>query len=293
MIRLTRIVLILLFPVSVFSQDVASGANVIGVWKGKIITTDKHLPYEIAISEKNGKLVGYSYTTYTVNSVEMVAVRTLKIKNDNGTVTTEDDDLLFDSFDKSSPKHIKQTNVLKLQSNADVSSLTGVFTTKKTRNFRALNGEIDLRKENDIKQSQIATKLEEMKLLSDLSFTPKEEIFIMLDKKTIEPGRLTASRSGKPLTIAKPLVKKVILPAFVPTPAIVAAKPEIKPKPVVAPASTTASIPVVKTTPKPVAPKPVAKAAVKTQALPTAPVTKVATTSISPSFSAALAKKGN
>ncbi|MEO6556073.1 MAG: hypothetical protein ABIN92_01050, partial [Ferruginibacter sp.] len=206
---------------NVFAQtENIADSSIAGIWKGKIITTDKHLPYEIAISEAGGKLTGYSYTTYTVNSVEMVAVRTLKVKNDNGNITTIDDDLLFENFDKTSPKQFKQTNTLTLKVSGNMMSLTGNFTTKKTKNFRALTGEIALTKENDLSKTAVASKLEEMKLLAAMSFVkqpePVEEDHPLLTKKIIDVRNYLPVKIVHQLAVTAPYIKRIpILPVTV------------------------------------------------------------------------------
>ena len=67
----------LLLPLKLFCQDLQ------GVWAGTIYndTTKKYIPYEIAISEVNGKLSGYSHTVFTdENNRQETGVKALKIK---------------------------------------------------------------------------------------------------------------------------------------------------------------------------------------------------------------------
>lgn len=285
--QIARIIAACLLPLSLFAQ---ADSALVGVWKGKIITTDKQLPYEIVISETGGKLAGFSYTTYTVNSVEMVAVRAMKVSRENGRIITEDEDLLFDNFDKSSPRHIRQTNTLFFDTQGNSKSLTGAFTTKKTKEFRPMSGEISLQKLSDLKESRAVTKLEEMKLGSRLSFiAPIEEDRIM-QTKIINPASLPPTYKRTQLVgVTRNNTRRIAVAAITP-PAEPIAKAEIKKTVKEVPAAKPVAVPV-KTQP------PVAKAVSQIPPAPVRPdevakaTPRQATVSTAPLATAALAKR--
>ena len=77
------LIIFFLLPLQIYAQDIT------GLWTGFIHTTDKDLPYELAISENNGKLSGYSHTTFILNGVEEVGVKAVTIKNKKGTILVE------------------------------------------------------------------------------------------------------------------------------------------------------------------------------------------------------------
>lgn len=143
-----------------------------GIWKGKIMTTEKFLPYELAISDSSGILSGYSYTTYTVNSVEMVAVRKIKVRAEGNFLFTDDEGLLFDNFHDKIAKKIKQHNKLSYQLDGNTPTLKGSFETDKTKELRSASGEIVLSKTPLISKTDVGQKLAEMELLQEMSFTP-------------------------------------------------------------------------------------------------------------------------
>lgn len=145
-----------------------------GIWKGKIMTTDKFLPYELAISDSNGIWSGYSYTTYTVNSVEMVAVRKLKVRVEGNMLFTDDENLLYDDFQNKIAKKIKQHNKLNFGMEGQTPTLKGTFETDKTKELRSANGEIELSKAPEISKTDVGKKLADMQLLQTMSFTPAE-----------------------------------------------------------------------------------------------------------------------
>lgn len=162
--------IILLLPVHLFAQDIT------GIWTGHIITTEKNLPYEVVISDNNGKLSGYSHTTFTVNGEEITSVKTVKIKNDNGQVSIEDDDLIYNDFKVKPPKKVRQSDDLTLKTQGSVMMLNGTFSTNKIRELKPATGTITLQKQDTSVKTKIIPKLKEMNLLGNLSFLqPKKE----------------------------------------------------------------------------------------------------------------------
>lgn len=165
---------ILLFAFSIAIITAVEAQDFTGIWKGKIMTTEKFLPYELAISDSNGVLSGYSYTTYTVNAVEMVAVRKIKVRVEGNTLFTDDEGLLYDNFHDKIAKKIRQHNKLTFQMNGQTPTLKGSFETEKTKDLRAAYGEVLLTKTPEIDKTDVGKKLSEMNLYKDLSFVPLE-----------------------------------------------------------------------------------------------------------------------
>ena len=69
--------LFFLLPVWLSAQDVT------GVWTGYIKTPGSQLEYELAISEGNKKLSGYSLIIYPKDGIENIGIKTAKIKQGN------------------------------------------------------------------------------------------------------------------------------------------------------------------------------------------------------------------
>ena len=182
-----RIFLIfLLLPIKLFSQDIE------GVWTGTIYndTTKKYIPYEIAISENNGKLSGYSHTVFTVeNNRQETGVKSLKIKKRGSKILIEDDELIYNNYTDPPPKGVKQYSVLNLTLGPSGEYLVGAFNTNRTKEYASLTGTINLQKKNKITESKLIAKLDELNLSHSLSFTQNREkqkgaIAMAVDKKT-------------------------------------------------------------------------------------------------------------
>lgn len=250
----------------IFSTFDAVAQNMTGLWTGKIYTTDKTLPYEVAISEKDGKLSGFSYTTFNVKGEEMVAVKSVVLRKEKDKYIIEDEDLVFNSFDEESPKQLKQTNTMELEIvNDKTMILVGKFKTLKTKEFRSLSGGVRLRKDSIIEQPRLIAKLEEMDLSKNLSFlqppTPPEDLAklektvapvappVTIPKETMAPAVVKTNPniakanvpaikpSASPTAVAKPVTPST-RPATPPPPAVrkpapvvAAAKPAVPPKP--------------------------------------------------------------
>ncbi len=158
------LVIIFLFPIQLFAQDIT------GLWTGFIHTTEKDLAYELAISETDGKLSGYSHTTFTVNGTSEIGIKAVTIKNKNGNVSIEDEALLYNDFSEAPAKGVRQFDFLKLVVEDTVMMLNGTFKTNKTKVYRSVNGSIKLRKTDTSKKTKIIPRLNDLNLLNTLSF---------------------------------------------------------------------------------------------------------------------------
>ena len=83
-----------LLPIRIFAQDIT------GVWTGIMYndTTGQEIKYEVAISENEGKLSGYSHTTFLIDSVENIGIKLVKIKKDGEVYLVEDDKLVYNNY---------------------------------------------------------------------------------------------------------------------------------------------------------------------------------------------------
>lgn len=194
---------ILLFALSMAIINALEAQDFTGIWKGKIMTTDKFLPYELAISDSNGILSGYSYTTYTVNAVEMVAVRKIKVRVEGNMLFTDDEGLLYDNFHDKIAKKIRQHNKLSFQMNGQTPMLKGSFETEKTKDLRAASGEVILSKTPEIDKTDVGKKLSEMNLYKDLSFVPLEPALHAKIALTAKKISYPVKQKSLPLVYAK------------------------------------------------------------------------------------------
>jgi hypothetical protein len=159
--------ILFLFPVKLFSQHIA------GVWTGHIQITGTQLPFEIVISQSNDKLSGYSMTTFTINGRENTGIKSIKLKNINGNVFIEDEEMIYNDY-STPPKRVKLTGNLLLSEKSSVTTLTGNFKTRamdfRTSDNLSYSGTIDLVKQTATTRTKLMNMLEKLNLLGNLSF---------------------------------------------------------------------------------------------------------------------------
>ena len=197
--------LLLIFPVCLAAQPVTvSPKQIVGVWKGYFTTTEMRVPYELIFSEENGKITGWSFTSFSVQGEDIVSMKKLVVSI-KANVITEDDNDVYNNFPKKQLQKIKQVNTLILEEATAFSTLTGTFETSTPRSLRPAKGTVILEKVNTPDSSKLLAKMYELGLASSLSFS------------------LTAAPLKEPdialvAVTEKPVQEKIILPASSPEP---------------------------------------------------------------------------
>jgi hypothetical protein len=151
------LIVALCLPIFAFCQDIS------GLWKGTMFNdaTNKSLPYEIFISKTDGKYSGYSYSWFTINGKEYYGVKKLKINiAKDGRVVVIDDALVDNNYPVTPDKNIRQLNVLDLGGTAEETTLAGPFETKRTKEYQALTGRIDVKKVSLLTESDLLAFLQ-------------------------------------------------------------------------------------------------------------------------------------
>lgn len=184
------------------------GQDITGLWKGTLYndTTQRYLRYEIAISEKKGKLTGYTHIFYIVDDREYYGIKKVKISMIDDKIVLQTDKMITNNFPPTAPKNIRQVDVLSLEMQDSVMLLTGPFHTIRTKEYASLTGSIRLQRKNEFQQSALVPHLEELGLTNELSFItpdvgkPTEVVVAPVEIKPVKP---------KPV---KPVVVKVVKP---------------------------------------------------------------------------------
>ncbi len=164
--------ILFLFPLKIFAQDIT------GVWSGTLYndTTKESIRYELAISEYNGKLSGYSHTIFIIDSVENVGVKSVKIKRSGDDFLVEDDKLIDNNYTAPPAKGVKTFSDLVLSQDDSAMFLQGPFKTNQTKIYKKLTGKIFLQKKKEIEKTLIIPKLQNLGLTETLSFpVPKTQ----------------------------------------------------------------------------------------------------------------------
>ena len=163
--------IIFIFPLQIFAQSFSpENRDITGVWIGSLYndTTQQFIHYELAISKYNGKLIGYSHTTFIIDGIKNIGVKEVKIKNKKGLIAVEDEKLIDNNYTAPPAKGVRTFITLSENDSAEV--LSGPWHTNRTREYNSLTGTAFLEKKKEINETAIVPKLQQMGLSDKLSF---------------------------------------------------------------------------------------------------------------------------
>lgn len=204
--RLKLVCCLLLFYISVFAQPATGMKELTGLWTGLMYndTTELNYRYEIAISEKNGKLTGYSHTYFILDNKEYYGLKKIRISIDGNKVITQDIKLIANDYPIKPPKGVYVLNVLHFEMKNGVMVLNGMFSTNQTKQYAPATGYIHVEKKTDFMQSAMVPKLETLGLADELTFVAEEK---QKEIKTTATTKTAETVKEQPLAKSKPVEK--------------------------------------------------------------------------------------
>ena len=195
--RLIIFSLVLVCNIQLFAQ---SEPDITGLWKGTMYndTTQQYLKYEIAISENKGKLSAYTHTYFILDDKEYHGVKKAKIKRKDGKIIVEDVELIANNYPVPPAKGVRQLDVLTLEIKDGIMTLSGPFSTNRTKVYHSLTGQINVQRKTNFKQSALVPHLEELGLSENLSFVQEEKL-----KESMAVVKTVAVENKKPVETVK------------------------------------------------------------------------------------------
>ena len=183
----------LFFPSWISAQDIT------GVWTGYIKTPGSQLEYELAISDGDKKLSGYSLIIYPKDGVENIGIKTAKIRQGKKEIYFEDGDLVYDNF-TTQPRRVKLFGNLTLIMKDTLMILRGNFSTRSLdfRDTRTYSGEVYLQKTARPLSSKMLITLDEINVVHNLSFVRAKRII-----KRPTNNELKKEKTGAPGVVIK------------------------------------------------------------------------------------------
>ena len=153
------------FPIWLPAQDIT------GVWTGYIRTPGSKLEYELAISNGEKNLSGYSLIIYPKDGIENIGIKKAKIKQTKKEIYVEDGELVYDNF-TTQPRRSKMFGKLSLVLKDTLMILQGSFETRSLdfRDSRTYSGEVYLQKTARPFSSKMLITMDEINLVHHLSF---------------------------------------------------------------------------------------------------------------------------
>ena len=158
--------LTLFFPAKSFAQDIN------GIWRGQLYvdSTKSYLPYEILISDVNGKLMGYSHIVFEEKGRKEVGIRSILIKRKDDKILLEDQKFIDYNFAYDPPINIKKTMVVTIEKVEKLMNLNGNWSTNKTKNYSPITGTVQLQYVKEYKTTALYKKLKNLQLTDKLFF---------------------------------------------------------------------------------------------------------------------------
>ena len=157
--------LFLMMSCSTMAQDFC------GVWTGYLTIKNTQVPYELVISrDENDLLSGYSLTVFVIGETENTGIKSVSIKSKKGSISIEDDQLIFDNYIIKS-KRVRLYGKLSFEAGSNT-VLQGSFFTR-SPDKSSFNGTIRLDKNEDLAETRLISHLRDLNLITGLSFYKK------------------------------------------------------------------------------------------------------------------------
>ena len=226
---------VLLLTVQLFAQ---TEPDITGLWKGSMYndTTQKFLKYEIAISEKKGKLSGYTHTYFILDDKEYHGVKKTKIKKQDGKIIIEDVELIANNYPIPPAKGVHQLNVLTLEIKDGLMTLSGPFSTNRTKLYSTLTGNIMVQRKTNFSQSALLPHLEELGLVDELSLVREEKLkqIVAFEKTRVieKPVIVNEAKPVEPAKVPKAVTQPLVKNQQINKPAEIKPTPLVKKQPV-------------------------------------------------------------
>jgi hypothetical protein len=207
----------LLLQAKLFAQQ----QDITGMWNGEILLTDTagelvHLPYEMAISDEKGKLVGYSRIVFHANGKDEAGIRDITVKWKGNDIIIEDEDFLEHQFSIHTPRRVKKTMIVQLTVTDKEMIMEGSWETNRVRGYTPAKGTALLKRKSDFKKSELFKRLDTLNIAAKLSFKDRPSVD---DNNTIAaaPKPVVPEKKPEPPVVvaAEPVAEpELIIPAI-------------------------------------------------------------------------------
>jgi len=150
-----------------------------GVLSNDSTTIRKDQSFEMALTEYNGKVYGYAYSTFIVNDTLYYIVKRVKGKVEGDICEVEDDEVLSHNFPQKPEKKVFVTYTLRRGASDSIWRLDGNWKTnlvqKRRYGYYSISGKVETKEEKDLSKSKLYEHLGDLDLQKTLAFNkPKE-----------------------------------------------------------------------------------------------------------------------
>ena len=172
--NLNLILLLFFIPCFGFAQSL-NGVYT-GVLSNDSTTIRKDQSFEMALTEYNGKVYGYVYSTFIINDTLYYIVKRVKGRINGDVCEVEDDDVIAHNFPQKPEKKVFVTYTLRRNASDSIWRLDGNWKTNLTKKYYAISGKVEAKEEKDLSKSKLYEHLGDLDLQKTLAFNkPKEK----------------------------------------------------------------------------------------------------------------------
>ena len=173
--NLKSFLLIFFFPLFGFAQSLNGVYTV--VLSNDSTTIRRDQSFEMALTEYNGKVYGYAYSTFIVNDTLYYIVKRVKGKVEGDICEVEDDEVISHNFPQKPEKKVFVTYTLRRNISDSTWKLDGNWKTNLTKKYYAISGKVETKEEKDLSKSKLYEHLGDLDLQKTLAFNkPKEKV---------------------------------------------------------------------------------------------------------------------
>src|SRR6187397_1587003 len=166
---------LLLFFIPCFGFAQSLNGVYTGVLSNDSTTIRKDQSFEMALTEYNGKVYGYAYSTFIINDTLYYIVKRVKGKIEGDVCEVEDDEVIAHNFPKKPEKKVFVTYTLRRNASDSIWRLDGNWKTNLTKKYYAISGKVEAKEEKDLSKSKLYEHLGDLDLQKTLAFKkPKE-----------------------------------------------------------------------------------------------------------------------
>ena len=172
--NLKTLLLLSFFPLFGFAQSL-NGVYT-GVLSNDSTTVRRDQSFELALTEYNGKVYGYAYSTFIVHDTLYYIVKRVKGKVEGDICEVEDDEVISHNFPQKPEKKVFVTYTLRRNISDSTWKLDGHWKTNLTKKYYAISGKVETKEEKDLSKSKLYEHLGDLDLQKTLAFDkPKEK----------------------------------------------------------------------------------------------------------------------
>jgi hypothetical protein len=167
---------LLLFLIPCFGFAQSLNGVYTGVLTNDSTTIRKDQSFEMALTEYNGKVYGYAYSTFIIHDTLYYIIKRVKGKINGDICEVEDDEVISHNFPHKPEKKVFVTYTLRRNASDSVWRLDGNWKTNLTKRYYAISGKVDAKEEKDLSKSKLYEHLGDLDLQKTLTLNkPKEK----------------------------------------------------------------------------------------------------------------------